>query len=91
MSEILIADVPTDCRQVMCGMGRTGADHAWQQEEGFGGPDVEMVSKSLGGGFIPLSAVLLREKVVNAIRQGTGVLNHSQTFQVISLFAQRTV
>jgi adenosylmethionine-8-amino-7-oxononanoate aminotransferase len=68
--------------QVMCGMGRTGTYHAWQQEEEFRGPDLQTVSKSLGGGFIPLSAVLIHERIVNAIRQGTGSLNHSQTFQV---------
>jgi adenosylmethionine-8-amino-7-oxononanoate aminotransferase len=67
----------------MCGMGRTGSYHAWQQEDGFNGPDLQMISKSLGGGFIPLSAVLVHEKIVSAIKQGSGVLNHSQTFQVI--------
>lgn len=84
LRDLYVAMELTCACQVMCGIGRTGTYHAWQQEEGFKGPDLQIVSKSLGGGFIPLSAVLVHERIVNVIRQGTGVLNHSQTFQIYS-------
>lgn len=63
-------------------MGRTGTVHTWQQEDGFRGPDLQMIGKGLGGGFIPLSAVLVHEKIESTLRQRTGGSNHSQTFQV---------
>lgn len=71
----------------MCGMGRTGSLHAWQQEEGFRGPDLMAISKSLGGGFIPISGILIHKKIEEAIRQGSGSLIHSQTFQVATVAA----
>lgn len=62
-------------------MGRTGALHAWQTED-FDGPDIQTIGKGLGGGFIPLSAVLLSSKIVEAVSAGSGRVAHSQTFQV---------
>ena len=35
--------------EVMCGMGRTGTPHAWQQE-GVA-PDIQVIAKGLGGGL----------------------------------------
>lgn len=40
-----------------------------------------MVGKALGGGFVPLSGVLLRQKVFDGIAGGTKVLAHGHTFQ----------
>ncbi|KAH7325832.1 class-III aminotransferase [Stachybotrys elegans] len=50
------------CDEVMCGLGRTGSYHAWQ---GLGGepPDLQTVAKGLGGGYLPLSAVLMGPEV----------------------------
>ncbi|EKG21270.1 Aminotransferase class-3 [Macrophomina phaseolina MS6] len=67
--------------EIICGMGKTGAMHAWQQEEGFRGPDLQTIGKTLGGGFVPLSAVLVHEKVFDALAVGTGALSHGHTFQ----------
>jgi adenosylmethionine-8-amino-7-oxononanoate aminotransferase len=50
----------------MCGMGRSGTMHAWQQE-GIRGPDIQTIGKSLGGGFIPLSAVLVHLNIFGVI------------------------
>lgn len=73
----------------MSGMGRTGSLHAWQQEPNFRGPDLQMIGKSLGGGFISLSGLLVGEKVESILRTGTGTISHSQTFQVCKLKLKR--
>lgn len=65
----------------MCGMGKTGTMHAWEQE-GIRGPDIQTIGKALGGGFIPLSAVLLHENIFNVVASGSGALAHGHTFQV---------
>lgn len=67
--------------QIMCGMGKTGTVHAWEQE-GISGPDLQTVGKALGGGFVPLSGVFLREKIFEAMKAGSGGLAHGHTFQV---------
>ncbi|KAF6836757.1 putative class III aminotransferase [Colletotrichum plurivorum] len=66
--------------EIMCGMGKTGTMHAWEQE-GISGPDIQTVGKALGGGFIPLSGVFLGEKIFNVLAAGSGVLAHGHTFQ----------
>ena len=47
--------------EVMCGMGRTGTYHAWQ-DSGVS-PDILIVGKGLGAGYHPISAVLVSTKV----------------------------
>ncbi|XHG07603.1 hypothetical protein AWENTII_010740 [Aspergillus wentii] len=64
----------------MCGMGNTGTMHAWQ-DEGIRGPDIQTIGKALGGGFIPLSAALLHEKIFDALCGGSKALAHGHTFQ----------
>ena len=54
--------------------------HAWEQD-GIDGPDIQRSGKALGGGFVPLSGVLLRQKVFDGIAAGTQVLAHGHTFQ----------
>ncbi|MAI91830.1 MAG: aspartate aminotransferase family protein [Hyphomonadaceae bacterium TMED5] len=65
--------------EVMCGMGRSGTLHAWEQE-GIR-PDIQATAKGLAAGYVPLGAVLVSPKVVNAVLEGSGILNHGQTFQ----------
>lgn len=67
--------------QIMCGMGKTGTLHAWEQE-GIRGPDLQTIGKALGAGFLPLSAVLVHEKIFDALVKGSGGLAHGHTFQV---------
>lgn len=65
--------------EVMCGMGRTGTLHAWEQEGIV--PDLQAVAKGLGAGYCPIGALLINEHVVNTLSKGTGAFVHSQTYQ----------
>jgi len=64
--------------EVMCGMGRTGTLHAWEQE-GVS-PDIQMVAKGVGGGYQPIGAMLASARVVGAIRDGSGAFQHGHTY-----------
>ena len=64
--------------EVMCGMGRTGTLHAWEQE-GVA-PDIQAIAKGLGGGYQPIGAVLVTSRIVDAIRQGSGSFLHGHTY-----------
>ena len=61
-------------------MGKTGTMHAWEQE-GIDGPDIQMIGKALGAGFVPISGVLLRQRIFDGIAGGTQILAHGHTFQ----------
>ncbi|KAL4733907.1 pyridoxal phosphate-dependent transferase [Aspergillus similis] len=65
--------------EVMCGMGRCGTLHAWEQEDVI--PDLQTIGKALGGGYAPVSGLLISDKVVQAIDKGTGAFRHGQTYQ----------
>ena len=69
---LLIAD------EVMCGMGRTGTLHAVEQE-GVA-PDLIAIAKGLGGGYQPIGAVLVGEKIVAALDAGSGFFQHGHTY-----------
>jgi adenosylmethionine-8-amino-7-oxononanoate aminotransferase len=64
--------------EVMCGMGRTGTLHAWEQE-GIA-PDIQAIAKGLGGGYQPIGAMLASERIVDAIRDGSGAFQHGHTY-----------
>ncbi len=64
--------------EVMCGMGRTGTTHAWEQE-GVA-PDVQIIAKGLGGGYQPIGAVLASDGVTQALTDGSGALKHGFTY-----------
>jgi adenosylmethionine-8-amino-7-oxononanoate aminotransferase len=64
--------------EVMCGMGRTGTLHAWQQE-GIA-PDIQAIAKGLGGGYQPIGAMLTTNRIVDTIRQGSGAFQHGHTY-----------
>lgn len=64
--------------EVMCGMGRTGTLHACEQE-GIA-PDLMTVAKGLGGGYQPIGAVLVAERIYRTILEGTGRFQHGHTY-----------
>lgn len=64
--------------EVMCGMGRTGTLHAWEQEEIT--PDIEVIAKGLGGGYQPIGATLATNRIVDALRAGSGAFQHGHTY-----------
>ena len=64
--------------EVMCGMGRTGTLHACEQE-GIS-PDIIAIAKGLGGGFVPIGAVLMQDRIFKTIADGSGAFQHSHTF-----------
>lgn len=82
---LLIAD------EVMSGMGRTGRNFAvdhWNVA-----PDILVTAKGLSSGYAPLGAVIISQKVVDAIATGSGSFIHGFTYSghPISLAAGRAV
>ncbi|HVL75470.1 MAG TPA: aspartate aminotransferase family protein [Noviherbaspirillum sp.] len=64
--------------EVMCGMGRTGTLHACEQEGVR--PDLQTIAKGLGAGYQPIGAVLVNQRIVDAIREGSGFFQHGHTY-----------
>ncbi|WP_458127544.1 aminotransferase class III-fold pyridoxal phosphate-dependent enzyme [Pseudomonas sp. Z2-11] len=63
--------------EVITGLGRTGewfAMHHWQQSS-----DITILGKGLNAGFTPLSAILLNERVHEAIRAGSRQVSFGHT------------
>lgn len=69
---LLIAD------EVMCGMGRTGTLYAVEQEGVT--PDLITIAKGLGGGYQPIGAVMVQQRIVEAMQQGSGFFQHGHTY-----------
>lgn len=65
--------------EVMCGMGRSGTLHAWQNEGIV--PDLQTIGKGLGAGYQPIAALLISQKVVDTLMDGSGQFIHGQTYQ----------
>ncbi|ESX63767.1 hypothetical protein X759_33560 [Mesorhizobium sp. LSHC420B00] len=64
--------------EVMCGMGRTGTLHAYEQEGIV--PDLLAIAKGLGGGYQPVGAVLMGRHIYDAFATGSGLFQHGHTY-----------
>jgi len=64
--------------EVMCGAGRTGTFFACEQD-GVA-PDLVTLAKGLGGGYQPLGAVLLSQRIFDAFANGSGLFQHGHTY-----------
>ena len=69
---LLIAD------EVMTGMGRTGKNFAVQHWGIV--PDIILVGKGVASGYAPLGAVLVSDRVVRTLAQGSGAFEHGFTY-----------
>ncbi|MBY0370587.1 aminotransferase class III-fold pyridoxal phosphate-dependent enzyme [bacterium] len=64
--------------EVLCGAGRTGKFFA---AEHYGlKPDIAVLGKGINSGYMPVSAVLVRQSDVDLIKKGTGYFLHAQTY-----------
>jgi adenosylmethionine-8-amino-7-oxononanoate aminotransferase len=59
-------------------MGRTGTLHACEQE-GIR-PDLIAIAKGLGGGYAPIGALLMQDKIFDTVAAGSGAFQHSHTY-----------
>jgi adenosylmethionine-8-amino-7-oxononanoate aminotransferase len=64
--------------EVMCGMGRTGTLYACEREKIV--PDLMVIAKGLGGGYAPIGALLMQNKIFEAVAGGSGAFQHSHTY-----------
>jgi adenosylmethionine-8-amino-7-oxononanoate aminotransferase len=65
--------------EIMCGMGRTGTTHAWEQFAVT--PDIQAIGKGLAGGYQPVAGILVARKVIEALASGSGTFVHGHTYQ----------
>lgn len=64
--------------EVMSGLGRTGTYHAFEREAVV--PDLLCLAKGLGGGYQPIAAVMVHDKVIDTIVGGSGAFQHGHTY-----------
>lgn len=65
--------------EIMSGMGRSGSQHVWQQEGVT--PDIQAIAKGLGGGYVPIGAMLASRRVMEGLSRGSGAFIHGHTYQ----------
>ncbi len=63
--------------EVMAGMGRTGQLFAYT-DDGIV-PDMVAVGKGLAAGYMPISALLISDRIHSVMARGSGVLGNGQT------------
>ncbi|MDQ0316844.1 aspartate aminotransferase family protein [Amorphus orientalis] len=64
--------------EVMCGAGRTG--YTFACEEDAATPDILAMAKGLGGGYQPIGALLVHDRLVDTIVSGSGALLQGFTY-----------
>lgn len=74
-------EVLTVSDEVICGFGRTGT--YWGAEAVGYKPDIITCAKALSSAYLPISAVIVSEKIVDAMREQSdkvGVFGHGYTY-----------
>jgi adenosylmethionine-8-amino-7-oxononanoate aminotransferase len=69
---LMIAD------EILVGAGRTGTWSALDPDGVV--PDIQVLGKGISAGFAPLAAVIAPARIVEVLAQGSGALNHAQTY-----------
>lgn len=64
--------------EIFCGMGRTGTLYACEQDHAR--PDMLVLAKGLAGGYQPMSALLINERIHQGIRDGRGYIANGHTY-----------
>jgi len=64
--------------EVMSGMGRTGK--WWAIKHSNIEPDIISSSKGLGGGYVPLGAIIVDDNIHKAVKNGEGSMHHGFTY-----------
>ncbi|MEO8857958.1 MAG: aspartate aminotransferase family protein [Burkholderiaceae bacterium] len=64
--------------EVMCGMGRTGSLYATEQEGVV--PDLITIAKGLGGGYQAIGGVIIQQRIIDALKSGSGRFQHGHTY-----------
>lgn len=76
--------------EIMSGCGRVGPEpterypkplHAWQDPLIGIVPDIMTLGKGLGGGYMPVAAVMANHRVIDVLYKGSGAFSHGQTYQ----------
>jgi adenosylmethionine-8-amino-7-oxononanoate aminotransferase len=65
--------------EIVTGFGRTGRNFGYQHWDAQ--PDILVVAKGLSGGYIPLSGLIISEKVVRPFKERGGRFVHGLTYQ----------
>ena len=69
--------------EIWCGLGISGKYHCFEYDGII--PDFLILGKSLGCGYIPISAVIVDAEFENIVKNGSGRIEMSCTFQAHSL------
>lgn len=64
--------------EILVGAGRTGTWSALEPDDVV--PDIQILGKGIAAGYAPLAAVVAPTRIVDVLAEGTGGLNHAQTF-----------
>ena len=64
--------------EVFCGNGRTGKFFAIEHWDVV--PDIISTAKGIAGGYVPLGATVIHEKIYDAMQSGSGKFVHGVTF-----------
>ncbi|EPY53127.1 hypothetical protein SPOG_03668 [Schizosaccharomyces cryophilus OY26] len=75
--------------EVMCGLGRTGTYHAWEQE-GIA-PDIQTNAKTLAAGYQPISSVLIGHRIFKAFEESNVQMANFHTYQAHPLACSAAV